>query len=55
MAEQTATARTPKDVPCPTCRAKSGSPCRRPSGHVVFGGGFHALRYRALEERSRYE
>jgi hypothetical protein len=35
---------SPRDVECPTCRAKEGSPCRRPSGHYVFGGGFHAPR-----------
>lgn len=29
---------------CPTCRAKPGSPCKRPSGHTVFGGDVHAAR-----------
>ena len=37
----------PKSLPCPTCRAKPGGPCRRPSGHNVFGGGFHAARIKA--------
>jgi hypothetical protein len=34
----------PRAVACPTCRAKVGSPCKRPSGHTVFGGGHHAPR-----------
>jgi hypothetical protein len=34
----------PRSVACPICRAKVGSPCMRPSGHAVFGGGFHAAR-----------
>jgi predicted nucleic acid-binding Zn-ribbon protein len=33
-----------KDRECPTCHARPGSPCRRPSGHNVFGGGFHSRR-----------
>lgn len=31
-------------VACPTCGAKPGSPCKRPSGHAVFAGGVHAGR-----------
>lgn len=47
---------TPRNVPCPTCGAKIGSPCVRPSGHRFFGGDFalsvgvasyHRPRYRA--------
>lgn len=36
--------KTPKDVPCPTCKAQPGSPCRRPSGHTVPFGDYHAAR-----------
>lgn len=36
-------------VTCPTCGAKPGSPCMRPSGHRVFGGASHAPRYAAFE------
>src|SRR3990167_9454376 len=35
---------TPKDRTCPNCGAGPGSPCKRPSGHAVFGGGFHKAR-----------
>lgn len=41
---------SPKDLYCPTCRAMPGSPCKRPSGHAVFGGGFHAPRERTFKE-----
>lgn len=41
------TAVDPRSVACPTCYAKVGSPCMRPSGHRVFGGGFHAPRVKA--------
>lgn len=34
----------PRSIACPSCFAKAGSPCRRPSGHNVFGGDFHAGR-----------
>lgn len=34
----------PRSYPCPSCGAKPGSPCKRPSGHTVFGGGYHAPR-----------
>jgi len=34
-------AATIKDVHCPLCKAHKGSPCKRPSGHTVFGGDFH--------------
>lgn len=37
-------AMSPKDRACPNCGAGPGSPCKRPSGHAVFGGGFHAAR-----------
>lgn len=32
---------SPKDIRCLHCGAKPGSPCKRPSGHNVFGGDFH--------------
>lgn len=31
-------------VACPTCQAPIGSRCKRPSGHVIPGGGIHADR-----------
>ncbi len=34
----------PKALPCPTCGAGVGCPCRRPSGH---GCGWHAARLAA--------
>jgi len=39
----------PRSLPCPTCRATSGSPCRRPSEHVLSKGfdGEHVPRRRA--------
>lgn len=36
--------RSARDVECPTCWAKRGSACKRPSGHAVFGGESHADR-----------
>lgn len=33
--------------PCPTCKAREGKVCVRPSGHRVFGGRSHASRWRA--------
>jgi len=42
--------KSPKDVECPTCYAKPGSPCKRPSGHTVFGGGFHVPRIKKAEK-----
>ena len=33
-----------RQVECPTCQAKPGSPCMRPSGHRVFGGQVHPAR-----------
>ena len=36
-----------REATCPTCGAKPGSPCKRPSGHTVFGGDVHSAR-RAL-------
>lgn len=44
---------SPKDVSCPTCQAAPGSPCKRPSGHRVFGGAYHAPRERAFEAAVR--
>jgi hypothetical protein len=38
---------------CPTCGAAIGRPCKRPSGHAVFGGDVHAPRRRLAEEASR--
>ena len=38
-------------VPCPQCLALSGSPCKRPSGHDVIGGGAHVEReQKAVDE-----
>lgn len=34
-----------KEVPCPTCHAKAGAPCKRPSGHRA--ADVHAARDRA--------
>lgn len=41
----------PRSVECSTCHAKPGSPCKRPSGHTVFGGGFHAPRIALFESK----
>lgn len=49
----TPTPDSPKDLPCDTCKATAGSPCKRPSGHAVFGGGFHAPRRKAFEAARR--
>jgi hypothetical protein len=43
----------PRAVQCPTCHAKPGSPCRRPSGHNVFGGDVHAERRAAAAVKHR--
>lgn len=45
----------PRDVACPLCGAKIGSPCMRPSGYTVFGGGFHAGRIQAAERKAEKE
>jgi len=37
---------SPRGVSCPKCDAAPGHPCKRPSGHSVFGGGFHVERGR---------
>ena len=34
------------EVVCPTCNAKVGIKCKRPSEHIVFGGQPHASRDR---------
>jgi hypothetical protein len=39
------------EIDCPTCRAKAGVHCKRPSGHRIFGGGEHASREKAAELR----
>lgn len=45
---------SPKDdFECPTCDARPGSPCKRPSGRRVFGGGFHVARERRAEPAQR--
>ena len=36
--------KTPKDYRCLSCNAAPGSPCKRPSGHTIPGGDFHAGR-----------
>jgi ParB/RepB/Spo0J family partition protein len=38
----------PRTVPCPTCGAREGSPCKRPSGHVIPLGEVHAARREAV-------
>ena len=38
------------EVACPVCRALVGSPCRRPSGHEVYGGQPHPDRDRLAME-----
>lgn len=35
---------SPKDYRCLTCNAKPGEPCKRPSGHTIPFGDFHAGR-----------
>ncbi len=35
---------SPKDYRCLTCNAQPGEPCKRPSGHTVPFGDFHAGR-----------
>jgi hypothetical protein len=44
VADEEKAAVDPKQATCPQCGAKPGSPCKRPSGHPVFGGDFHAGR-----------
>ncbi len=44
-------ASSPRDFECPNCKAPAGSPCRRPSGHVVPFGDFHADRKRLISAR----
>lgn len=44
---------SPRDFECPTCDACAGSPCKRPSGHRVFGGGFHVARECRAEATDR--
>ena len=38
-------------IDCPTCHAKAGVHCKRPSGHRIFGGGEHASREKAAAVR----
>lgn len=40
-------------VACPHCRAKPGSPCKRPSEHSTFGGEPHAGRVAAAEAANK--
>ena len=44
---------TPKVVWCPECKAKQDAPCKRPSGHTVFGGDFHKKRKDRFEKLSK--
>lgn len=44
---------SPRAFGCPACGAEPGSPCVRPSGHAVFGGGFHAARRYAADRAGR--
>lgn len=39
----------PKAVDCPTCGAKAGNWCKRPSGHSGPMVAFHATRRKAAE------
>lgn len=39
----------PKTVDCPTCGAKAGGWCKRPSGHSGPMVAFHAARRKAAE------
>jgi DNA-directed RNA polymerase subunit RPC12/RpoP len=41
---------SPKAYRCLTCNAKPGEPCKRPSGHTIPFGDFHAGRRRAAGE-----
>ena len=43
----------PKSVSCPTCGAKEGRRCKRPSGHSGPFVAFHAARRKAAEEVAR--
>lgn len=43
----------PRSVPCPRCGARTGSPCKRPSGHAVFAGGIHAPRLRDAQRAAQ--
>lgn len=40
------------EVPCPTCRAPIGSPCKRPSGHSC---SLHAARDHAAMAAAKLE
>lgn len=42
-------------VACPTCKAPAGAPCKRPSGHAVFGGDVHAERREAALREITFE
>ena len=43
------------EVPCPVCLADVGERCRRPSGHIVWGGQPHPERDRlAMQEVPGY-
>lgn len=42
-------------VACPECSAPPGRPCRRPSGHSLFGAGnVHAARDLLAESQGAY-
>lgn len=45
--------RDPRQVACEQCGQPAGSPCLRPSGHTVFGHGYHAIRRDATERQAR--
>lgn len=42
------------EVPCPTCGARIGQRCRRPSGHRVYGGEPHDARDIAADQAGHY-
>ena len=48
-----AIARQPaRAVACPTCGSPVGSPCKRPSGYTIPGGGVHAERRDLAQQRA---
>ncbi len=46
--EEVAPKHPERAVPCPSCGAKAGSPCKRPSGHTIPYGDVHSARKAAL-------
>lgn len=42
------------EVPCPTCQARAGAKCKRPSGHSAWQHWVHAERDLAAEAAGHY-